>query len=135
MQIETYQDHHFAGVKALWEAVFPNDPPYNRAEVSIPAKLLEQPELFFVAMDEGEVVGTVMAGYDGHRGWLHTVAVARSHRHGGIGGKLVNHAVEALKARGCIKVNLQVREGNPVTGFYEKLGFEVEPRTSMGRRI
>ena len=81
--IETYCDEHFDGVSALWREAFPNDPPHNRAEVAIPAKLAVQPELLLVALDAGEVVGTAMAGFDGHRGWLYTVAVRRSHRRAG----------------------------------------------------
>lgn len=135
MQIETYQDEHFEGLKALWEECFPNDPPRNRAEVSIPAKLAEQPELLFVALDQGRIVGSIMAGYDGHRGYLYSVAVAIARQKEGLGRALVAHAEQALKQRGCIKINLQVREGNPVEGFYGKLGYEVEPRTDMAKMI
>lgn len=74
-----------------------------------------------------------MAGYDGHRGWLYAVAVCQSHQGSGVGRALVNHAEAALKGRGCLKVNLQVREGNPVAGFYAGLGYEVEPHISMGK--
>lgn len=132
-QITTYSDEHFAGVDALWRQAFPDDPPRNRAELAIPAKLAEQPDLLFVAVDGDEVIGSVMAGYDGHRGWLYAVAVCQSHQGSGVGRALVNHAEAALKGRGCLKVNLQVREGNPVAGFYAGLGYEVEPRISMGK--
>lgn len=135
-RIATYRDEHFAGLDALWREAFPDDPPRNRAENAVPAKLAEQPELLFVALgDDKGVIGSIMAGYDGHRGWLYAVAVSKAQRGTGVGRALVAHAEQALKARGCEKVNLQVRTGNPVVGFYEELGYEVEPRTSMGREI
>jgi ribosomal protein S18 acetylase RimI-like enzyme len=74
-----------------------------------------------------------MAGYDGHRGWLYSVAVDQSKRRKGIGSKLVRHIVRALHDRGCIKINLQVRSANAaVVSFYGSLGFKVEDRISMG---
>jgi len=132
--VVVYQPAHFEGVKALWEEAFPDYAPYNRAEQAIPAKLDEQPELLFVAEQDGAVVGTVMAGYDGHRGWLYAVAVGAAHRQRGIGAALIGAAEAALKARGCVKINLQVLESNPAAiGFYERLGYAVEPRISMGK--
>ena len=133
IRIATYAPEHFAGLDSLWREAFPDDPPRNRAELSVPAKLAEQPELLFVALDSDAVIGSIMAGYDGHRGWLYAVAVARARRGERIGQALVAHAEAALRDRGCRKVNLQVREGNPATGFYERLA--VEPRISMGKTL
>jgi ribosomal protein S18 acetylase RimI-like enzyme len=135
MKIVLYRPEHFAGVEALWEACFPDDPPRNRAATAIPAKLLLADDLFFVAEGPtGEALGTVMAGYDGHRGWLYAVAVDPRARQRGIGRALVEHACTALATRGCGKVNLQVREGNEAAAaFYEELRFVREPRISLGR--
>ena len=134
--IETYRSEHFDGVRALWLEAFPDDPPHNRAEVAIPAKLAVQPELLLVAVDGGAVVGTAMAGYDGHRGWLYSVAVRQTHRRAGIGTLLVREAERRLAQLGCGKVNLQVRAENAaVTTFYRALGYEVEERVSMGKRL
>jgi ribosomal protein S18 acetylase RimI-like enzyme len=93
--------------------------------------------LFFVAEGPaGEVQGTVMAGYDGHRGWLYAVAVEPGLRQRGVGRALVEHACAELAARGCGKVNLQVREDSEaVAAFYEALGFVREPRISLGRLL
>ena len=136
LDIIPYAPAHFAGVKALWEDCFPSDPPWNRAEVSIPAKLAVQPELFLVALAGGEVIGSAMAGYDGHRGWLYSVAVLSSHRRVGVGAALVHAAEERLKALGCAKINLQIRDGNEaVAGFYERLGYVVEKRINMSKRV
>jgi ribosomal protein S18 acetylase RimI-like enzyme len=77
-----------------------------------------------------------MAGYDGHRGWLYSVAVHPSHRREGLGAKLVRHAEDALITRGCMKINLQIVSANAsVADFYEALGYSIEPRISMGKKI
>ncbi len=77
-----------------------------------------------------------MAGYDGHRGWLYAVAVDPGQRRGGVGTALVRHAEQMLRDLGCGKVNLQVRATNAaVVSFYERLGYAVEERISMGKRL
>jgi len=137
MIVIPYHDRHFDGVDALWRKCFPNDPPRNRAETAIPAKLALNDGLLLVAEDgTGKVIGTIMAGYDGHRGWLYAVAVDPASQRCGIGTGLVEEACLRLHARGCVKVNLQVRAGNEaVAAFYRKLGFAEEPRISMGRSL
>ena len=95
-----------------------------------------QGELIFVADSDEQILVTVMAGYDGHRGWLYTAAVSPENRRKGIGGYLVKHAVNALKEMGCVKINLQVRETNTqAVSFYKSLGFNAEERVSMGRLL
>ena len=135
VKIVPYRPEFFGGVEALWEACFPDDPQRNRAAVAIPAKLAENDGLFFVAEGPaGEVQGTILAGYDGHRGWLYAVAVDLKLRQRGVGRALVEHACAELAARGCGKVNLQVRDGNEAAAaFYDDLGFVREPRISFGR--
>lgn len=111
MKIIAYTEHHFAGIEALWRRCFPDDPARNRAKVAIPAKLALADDLLLVAEDEqGAVIGTVMAGYDGHRGWLYAVACDPDLRGRGIGSALVADACVRLSALGCRKVNLQVRQ-------------------------
>ena len=125
-----------AGVIALWETVFPDDPPHNAPAKVFDAKLAMHDGMLFVATDAESVIGTAMSGYDGHRGWLYTVAVSPGHRRRGVGTALVRHAVAALRTAGCIKVNLQIRSSNlAVRGFYESLGFAAEDRLSMGMHI
>ena len=124
------------GVIALWETVFPDDPPHNAPPKVFDAKLAMRDDMLFVATESDCVIGTAMAGYDGHRGWLYTVAVSPEHRRRGIGTALVHHAVGALRTAGCTKVNLQIRAANlAVRGFYESLGFDAEERLSMGKHI
>ena len=108
----------------------------TRRPLVFDAKLATNDGLLFLAEDAHEIVGTAMAGYDGHRGWLYSVAVLPGYRRRGVGTALVLHAVDSLRALGCPKVNLQIRPTNDaVVGFYESLGFEVEERVSMGMRI
>jgi ribosomal protein S18 acetylase RimI-like enzyme len=134
--IAPYRSDRFEGVKTLWQEAFPDDPPWNKAEVAIPAKLAVQPELFLLALDGDLVIGSVMAGYDGHRGWLYAVAVLRSRRRQGVGAALVLAAEDRLRSMGCSKINLQVRATNAIViAFYERLGYVIEERTSMGKRV
>src|SRR4051812_33149936 len=135
--ISRYQDTiHRSQVILLWETVFHYDTPHNRASLVIDKKLAVQDELFFVALSNSHVVGTIMAGYDGHRGWIYSVAISSSHRRQGIGSQLVSHAESALIRKGAVKINLQIIEGNEsVSAFYSSLGFRIEKRVSMGKPI
>lgn len=136
-RIATYSDAaHRAQVIGLWETAFSYGTAHNAPALGIDKKLAVADGLLFVALVEDAVVGTVMAGYDGHRGWLYSVAVDPRHRSRGIGTALVRHAERALAERGCMKINLQIVSGNEaVAAFYEALGYGVEPRISMGKRI
>jgi ribosomal protein S18 acetylase RimI-like enzyme len=137
VQIIQYQDaDHLRQVIQLWEMVFAYQAPHNDPALTIDKKRLTKDELFFVAVADGVVLGTAMAGYDGHRGWLYAIAVHPHHRNRGLGRDLVNHAEQALAEKGCCKVNLQIVSSNQsITDFYEKLGYQVEPRISMGKLL
>ena len=136
-KINPYQNPlHRPQVIQLWRDELGYQSGHNAPALVIDKKLAVQDGLFFVALDAGTVVGTVLAGYDGHRGWLYSVAVHPARQHKGIGSALVRHAEQALAARGCMKINLQIGEGNEaVTAFYAALGYAVEKRVSMGRRV
>ena len=132
MKIRKFQEKDRASLIELWKTVFPDDPPHNEPSKVIEAKLAVD-ELIFIAESNNEIVGTSMAGYDGHRGWLYAVAVLPEHRRSGTGSLLIKHAIQCLKELGCIKVNLQIRSTNTdVAEFYKSLGFKVEDRISMG---
>jgi ribosomal protein S18 acetylase RimI-like enzyme len=128
-------------VLALWRDAFPQydeagAPPHRDPRRSIELKLATQPELFFVATSGARVVGTLMAGFDGHRGWLYSFGVANDARRLGIGRTLIAHAERALAARGCPKINLQVLPGNDdACRFYAALGYRVEERISFGKTL
>lgn len=133
----TYSDAaHRQQVSQLWSTVFGYETAHNAPGLAIDKKLAVQDGLFFVAVAGADVVGTVMAGYDGHRGWLYAVAVHPAHQGRGLGKSLVRHAEAALTERGCMKINLQLLASNErVAAFYASLGYAVEPRISMGKLI
>jgi ribosomal protein S18 acetylase RimI-like enzyme len=136
MPIRPYEDADEAAVIALWNEVLPDDAPHNDPATAIRNKLAVERDLFFVAVEGGAVVGTVLGGYDGHRGWVYSLAVRPQCQRRGVGSALVRRLEQALAGRGCLKVNLQVRSSNAgVVAFYEKLGYAVEPRVSMGKRL
>lgn len=122
-------------VIALWEASGLVRP-WNDPRKDIARKLAVADGLFLVAEEDGRVVGVVMAGYDGHRGWLNYLAVTPERRRGGTGRTLVAEAEQRLAARGCPKVNLQIRATNTaVAEFYERLGYSADAAISMGKRL
>lgn len=128
-------------VIAFWREVFPeyNDParPQRDPRASIERKLAFGDGLFWLAQDEaGALLGTAMAGYDGHRGWLYSIGVHPARRGRGIGRALLAHAEGALTACGCPKVNLQVLAANePGLAFWRAVGYQRDEVVSFGRRL
>jgi ribosomal protein S18 acetylase RimI-like enzyme len=136
MLIRPFREDDEEAVIALWNEVFPDAPPWNDPKSDIGRKLTIQRDLFLVAEMDEELVGTAMAGFDGHRGWVYYLAVSPPHRRRGIGATLMARVEEGLARLGCGKLNLQVRGSNrDAVAFYEKLGYEIEDRISMGKRF
>jgi hypothetical protein len=134
MQIRVFQEADEPQVVALWNRVFAYSEPRNDPATVIRQKMAVQPELFFVAVIDQKVAGTVMGGFDGHRGWIYTLAVDPAHRGQKVGTALIHHVEEALAELGCPKINLQVLESNAgAVEFYRKLGYRVEERISLGK--
>jgi ribosomal protein S18 acetylase RimI-like enzyme len=134
ISLRTYRPSDEPSVAALWREVFADDPPRNDPLRDARRAHASQPELFFVAECAGEIVGTCMGGFDGHRGWVHRLAVHPTRRRLGIAAALMARLEQALHARGCPKLNLQVRAGNrDVVAFYRRLGYTVEDRVSLGK--
>jgi ribosomal protein S18 acetylase RimI-like enzyme len=134
MEIRVFQECDQQEVIALWAKVFAYPEPRNDPAAVIRQKVAVQRDLFFVAVADGKVVGTVMGGYDGHRGWIYSLAVDPAHRRQKLGAALVTHVERALQQLGCPKINLQVLPSNAATvEFYAKLGYRVEERISMGK--
>lgn len=119
----------------LWEKcdlVVPQNDPVEDIE----KKLEFQPQWIFVALLDGWLIGSIMVGYEGHRGWLNYLAVHPSFQGRGYGKQLVCKALVELRKLGCLKVNLQVRKSNTsVVEFYKHLGFEEEERISLSMRF
>jgi ribosomal protein S18 acetylase RimI-like enzyme len=134
-EIRPYRPEDEDAVVALWAACDLLRP-WNDPRRDIRRKLTVQPDLFLVAPRGTELAGTVMAGYDGHRGWVNYLAVAPDQRRHGLGRRLMREVEARLLAYGCPKVNLQVRAGNATAvAFYEALGFRVDDVVSLGRRL
>nr|WP_274637582.1 GNAT family acetyltransferase [Microbacterium bovistercoris] len=122
-------------VVALWESCGLTRP-WNDPRKDIERKLTVQPELFLVAVDGDRIIGSVMAGYDGHRGWLYYLASDPERRGAGIGRTLVAAAEQRLVAMGCPKVQLMVRPDNEAArGFYDALGYEPFQTWDTGKRL
>ena len=135
MDIRPFKQADEAAVIRLWERCELTRP-WNDPRRDIRRKLAVRPDLFLVGAIRGEVVGSVMVGYDGHRGWINYLAVDPDHRKEGFGRALMVEAELRLLREGCPKVNLQVRATNPeVVAFYQRLGYEVEEMVSMGKRL
>ena len=136
IDIRTYSTDDEDSVIALWLEVFPGDTAWNKSADVIARKLNVQPELFYIALSSDKVVGSVIAGYDGVRGWIHRLAVHPSYRRQGLATQLMHRAEIGLKEIGCPKINLQVRASNmEVVKFYASLGFSVEERASLGKPL
>jgi len=110
--------------------------PWNSPRKDIERKLMVQPGLFLVGVLQGKVVASVMAGYEGHRGWVNYLAVSPALQASGLGRQLMTCVEERLFALGCPKVNLQVREGNDqAKEFYRRLGYSEDRVASFGKRL
>jgi ribosomal protein S18 acetylase RimI-like enzyme len=134
-EIVRYSSEYQGAVVDLWRKcnlVVPQNDPVE----DIQRKLVFQPDLFFVALLDGKVIGSIMVGYEGHRGWINYLAVLPEHQRRGYGRKLVEKAVDELKKLGCLKVNLQVRRSNvSVVEFYKHLGFKDDDVVGLGKRL
>lgn len=122
-------------VVALWEACGLTRPWIDsRSDIALKAR--HQPDGFWVGTAAGDVVGTVVAGFDGRRGWLNYVAVRPDLQGRGLGRRLVEVAETDLAARGCPKVNLQVRHDNAaMIAFYEHLGYADDHVVTLGKKL
>jgi len=135
VRIEPYTDAAYADVVALWDAcglnVRGNDPAQEIAAM----RRSPHAQLFLGHLGE-RLVGSVMAGQDGHRGWIYLLAVAPDQQRLGFGRRLVRHAEAWLHAQGMWKVNLLIRAHNAaVRDFYVRIGYGSQQRLVMQRRL
>jgi ribosomal protein S18 acetylase RimI-like enzyme len=136
MFIRPYQPADESAVIDLWRRCDLTRP-WNDPRKDIARKLCVNPELFLVGeIDGGKIVATVMAGYEGHRGWINYLAVDPDQRRRSFGGMMMDQAERLLRAAGCPKINLQVRNTNrQVIAFYQRIGYAVDEVTSLGKRL
>jgi ribosomal protein S18 acetylase RimI-like enzyme len=110
--------------------------PQNNPKLDIERKMKVQPDLFLVGLIEGEIVTTVMGGYEGHRGWINYLGVDPRFQKTGLGRKMMDTIQKKLSVLDCPKINLQVREDNlEVVKFYKAIGYTQDPVLSMGKRL
>ena len=130
-------DRDYESVLALWQTagpgihVSPSDSPAELAR-----KLQRDPELFLVAEAAGQLIGTVLGGFDGRRGMVYHLAVAAGWRGQGIGSALMDEVEARLVARGCCKAYLLVAPENAeVTEFYARRGWALMDVLPMGKEF
>lgn len=133
--IRTFTELDTNDVVALWQACELTRP-WNNPHKDILRKTTLKDNLFLVATINGELVGTVMGGYEGHRGWINYLAVSPAHQQRGLGRALMESIEHRLLALDCPKINLQIRETNAdVIAFYEAIGFLDDNVKSYGKRL
>jgi ribosomal protein S18 acetylase RimI-like enzyme len=122
-------------VIALWQACGLTRP-WNDPAADFALALAGPESTVLVARDAAAVVGAVMVGFDGHRGWVYYLAVDPAARRGGLGRALMAAAEAWLRARGAPKLQLMVRDDNAAAlDFYAALGLERQPVVTLGRRL
>lgn len=135
MNIRPFHRDDTEAVIRLWRScslIAAQNDPYK----DIDRKLLVDPELFLVGEIDGEIMASVMGGYEGHRAWLNYLAVSPDHRKNGHGRAIVEAVEKLLAERGAPKINLQVRSTNSaVIAFYQSLGYKVDEVISLGKRL
>ena len=135
MHIRPYREPDEEAVVALWN-VCGLVRPWNDPHKDIARKLTVQRELFLIGEVDGRLVATVMAGFEGHRGWVNYLAVAPGLRGRGYAARLMQRVEEDLLAVGCPKISLLVRAGNTeVLAFYSKLGYAADEAIPLGKRL
>jgi ribosomal protein S18 acetylase RimI-like enzyme len=133
--IRPFREDDTQDVIALWQRCGLTRP-WNDPKKDIARKLQVQPQLFVVGIEDGAVVASVMAGYDGHRGWINYLAVDAPFRGRGYARALMTYVENALRAIGCPKLNMQVRASNAeVLAFYYHLGYVQDEALSLGKRL
>ncbi len=122
-------DH--AAVASLWHGCGLHPSRSDTVE-GLVRKLARDPELFLLAVQDGELVGTVLGSYDGRRGWINRLAVRSDWRGKGLADRLMAEVERRLVALGCEKVNLLIEpENGALQAYYERLGYSVDPLIFM----
>ena len=135
MEIRPYRESDQDAVVALWGKCGLVRP-WNDPVKDIRRKLRVQRDLFLVGSIEGRLVATVMVGFEGHRGWVNYLAVAKDCRKQGLGRLLMDQSEARLREMGCPKINLQIRRSNAdAVAFYRSIGYAVDDVVSMGKRL
>ncbi len=135
MQIRAFEPADEAAVIALWQACDLTRA-WNDPHKDIARKLQVGADLFVVGLESNELIASAMFGYEGHRGWVNYLAVSPARQRRGHASALMQWGEQALQARGCPKINLQIRSSNSaVIAFYKSLGYGHDEVVSLGKRL
>jgi len=135
MKIRVFTEKDRLSVVALWEECALVKP-QNDPNKDIDRKLSVDPDLFLVGIDQGELVATVMGGYEGHRGWINYLAVKPAAQRRSYGKQVMEEVERLIKLKGSPKINLQVRSGNDkILAFYRAIGYSIDETISLGKRL
>ena len=133
MHVRDFRETDRPALTTLWEACGLTRP-WNDPNDDIDRAVATRDATIRVGYLGDRLAGSVMAGHDGHRGWVYYLAVDPSQQGRGLGRELMEEAGLWLLSRGAPKLELMVREGNDrAAKFYEALGFERQPVTVYGK--
>ena len=135
IEIRSFRQEDEAPLIKLWErcelVVAWNDPSKD-----IRRKVQLDPEGLLLGWHDNSLIASVMAGYEGHRGWINYLAVDPEFRRKGLGKTMMKAAETYLEQFECPKINLQIRAKNhQVIEFYKSIGFLQEDVINMGKRL
>ena len=131
MKIREFKIEDYPIVRDLWQTAGLNLRPGDELE-DVRLKLQRDPDLFLVGEQDDKIVGTVIGGWDGRRGWIYHLAVKPEHQRKGIGADLVHEVEKRLIAKGAKKVNAQVYKWNEKSSeFFKSIGYETQPDLIM----
>jgi ribosomal protein S18 acetylase RimI-like enzyme len=135
MEIIEYREKDAQAVIELWfkcNLIVPS----NNPRQDIERKLKVDRKLFLLGLLKGKIIASVMGGYEGHRGWINYLAVDPAYRRHGYGRRIMEEVERRIHAKGCPKINLQVRTSNDaVIKFYRSLGYEDDNVIGLGKRL
>jgi ribosomal protein S18 acetylase RimI-like enzyme len=135
MDIRPFEHQDTDALVKLWERCGLTRP-QNNPRLDIERKLKVQSQWFFVGLINKVIIASVMAGYEGHRGWINYLAIDPAYQRSGLGHQLVQKVEQCLLEAGCPKINLQIRlENTDAIAFYKSLGYEKDEVVSYGKRL
>ncbi len=133
--LRSYRPGDREALVALW-SICELTRPWNNPHRDIDRKLARDGDNLLVLEEDNQLIGSVMVGYEGHRGWVNYLAVHPDHQRQGLGRLLMDEAERRLRDLGCAKVNLQVRTSNETARvFYRQIGYTFDEAVSFGKRL
>ncbi|MGD8353864.1 MAG: GNAT family acetyltransferase [Pseudomonadota bacterium] len=135
IQIIQFEEIYRKELIGLWEAC-DLVRPWNDPGKDIDRVLADKSGRIFLLLENGRLTGSVMAGFDGHRGWVYYLAVDPGDRQKGRGRRLMDHSEDYLRSIGCPKLNLMIRNSNlGAAGFYSRLGYLRDDVAVMSKKL